>query len=134
MVFDRIFGPSKIMVFDRNFGRFKSTVVKGNFGPSKTTIVDRYFGPSKITVVDRNFKPFLFFSSVQMTGNSETKNKFSHFFYITKYLLQQHCRTTRSCWHKALLSSIEGGFQSKKTLDRPTGLIVAASGMQGCTL
>ena len=27
------------------------------------------------------------------------------------------CWTTRSCRHKALLSSIEGGFQSKKTLD-----------------
>ena len=37
-------------------------------------------------------------------------------------------------WLKALFSSIEGEFQSKKTLDCPTGPIVTASSKQGCTL
>ena len=37
-------------------------------------------------------------------------------------------------WLKALLSSIEGGFQSKKSLDRSAGPIVAASGKGGYTL
>ena len=50
-----------------------------------------------------------------------------------KYLLQKLLDNSE-LWLKALLSSKEGGFQSKKTLDGPAGSIVTASGKQGCTL
>ena len=50
-----------------------------------------------------------------------------------KYLLQK-LLDNLEMWLEALLSSIEDGFQFKNTLHWPAGLIVAASGKQGCTL
>ena len=51
-----------------------------------------------------------------------------------KYLLQHCCKTTRSCRHKALLSSSGPDCIGEKYLDRATVPIVAASGKRGYTL
>ena len=81
-------------------------------------------------------------STILVLNNNGFNNRcFQHtldsifiFFYKMKYSSQQQCRTIWSCWHKALLSRIEGGFQWKEILDRPAGPIVAASGKGGCKL
>ena len=77
-----------------------------------------------------------------MTQKSTQKTKFTQistkqksttkFLYKVKYVLQKLLDNSE-LWLEALLSRIEGGFQSKKTLDRPAGPIVAASGKRGCT-
>ena len=63
----------------------------------------------------------------------KSNKKLPNFFYKVKYLLQKLLDNSE-LWLKALLSSIEGGFQLKKTLDRHAGPIVAASGKRGCTV
>ena len=53
--------------------------------------------------------------------------------YKVIYLLQKLLDNSEM-WLNALLSSIEGGFQTKKTLHWLAGPIVAASGKHDCTL
>ena len=55
------------------------------------------------------------------------------FFNRVKYVLQK-LLDNLELWLKTLLLSKEGGFQSKNNLDRSARQILAARGMQGCTL
>ena len=64
---------------------------------------------------------------------SKKRLKNTLLFNKVKYLLQK-LLDNLEMWLKALISSIEGGFQSKKIIDWPAGQIVATSSKQGCTL
>ena len=77
----------------RHFGPSKIMVVELYFEPSIINTVDQNIWPSKITVVDRYLRP--------------SQKRIVDFFIFLFFF------TIQSCQHKALLSRIEGGIQSK---------------------